>query len=156
MTSLQLQVKYTGSLLQFLSLFRFHFTLGMAGFSSKSVNSFPIPNFFPDSLTPKQQLQDAEMFRCHKIKLEGARFCFWFNNKSQWNLHTSHHFSSKSTNSLSNIIAYSEAPRCHLPLTTPSSPQNMKNEAAGIQKCVEFEHTGVRRRPLTSGSATKS
>ena len=158
MTNLQLQVKYTRSLLQFLSVFRFHFTLGKAGFGSKSVNSFPIPNFFPDSETPWQQLQHAEMYLCHKIKTEGARIYFRFNNKSQWNLHTSHHFGSKSTNSLSNsnIIAYSEPPWCLLPLTTLSSIQNMKNEATGGQICVKFEHAGVRRWPLNSSSAAKS
>ena len=158
MTNWQLQLKHTPSLLQFLSVIRFHFTLGKAGFSSKSMNSFSISIFFPYSWTPKQQLQDAEMFLCHKIKIEGARIYFRFNNISQRNLHTSHHFGSKSTNSLSNpnIIAYSEPPWCPLPLTTLSSIQNMKNEATGIQKCVEFEHTGVRRWPLNSSSAAKS
>ena len=92
MTNLQLQVKHTRSLLQFLSVIRFHFTLGRAGFSSKSVNFFSIPIFFLYSWTPKQQLQDAEMFLCHKIKIEGARIFFRFNNISQRNLHNSHHF----------------------------------------------------------------
>jgi len=33
---------------------------------------------------------------------------------------------------------------CPLPLTTLSF-MHMENEAAGIQKCVQFEHTGGRR-----------
>ena len=136
----------------------FHCIWWKLSFCSKSMNFFSIPVLKPDPKSPEFQLQHAGTLPIHILKTEGARIYFWFNNKSQWNLHTSHHFSSKSTSSLPNpnIIAYSEPSRCLLPLTTLSSLQHMKNEAAGIQKCVEFEHTGGRRWPLNSDSAAKS
>ena len=120
--------------------------------SSRSRISRPIHR------SPKNQLQHAGIAPVHIFKTEGARIYFRFNDKSQWNPRISHHFGSKSTNSLSNpnIIAYSEPPWCPLPLTTLSFMQDMKNEAAGIQKCVQFEHTGGRRWHLNCSSAAKS
>jgi len=127
-------------------------------FQFGSLHPGVIPVWIPASWSPKNQLQHAGIAPVHIFKTEGARIYFRFNDKSQWNPRISHHFGSKSTNSLSNpnFIAYSEPPWCPLPLTTLSLMQDMENEAAGIQKCVQFEHTGGRRWPLNCSSAAKS